>query len=53
METAGTTQLAGLGAATDAEGQAIGEKAPEQDTSLEVAGFAGAVAQAYASYEYV
>ena len=48
-------QPAGFGAAMDEgrEGQAIVEMAPEQDTSLEVAGFAGAVAEAYASYNYV
>ena len=36
-----------------ADGQMIVDMNPMQDTSLEVAGFAGAVAEAYASYNYV
>ena len=36
-----------------ADGQTIVDMNPMQDTSLEVAGFAGAVAEAYASYNYV
>ena len=38
-------------AGTDA--QTIVDMEGAQDTSLEVAGFAGAVAEAYASYNYV
>lgn len=45
-------QLAGT-AMTDGQALTDGQTDPGQAQSLEVAGFAGAVAQAYAAYDYV
>lgn len=42
-----------LAAAAAGESPAVVEADPQQEQSLEVAGFAGAVAQAYAAYDYV
>lgn len=49
-----SAQLAGHGVADGvADEQTLVEMGESQDTSLEVAGFAGTVAEAYASYSYV
>ena len=45
-----TTQVAGSGVADE---QTVVNMSTEQDNSLEVAGFAGTVAEAYASFNYV
>ena len=42
-----------LTAAALGDGQAATETDPEQDQALQAGGFAGAVAQAYAAYDYV